>query len=210
MVVRCLEVGSFMANCYIVGSEKTKEGMVIDPGDEGQLILKTVQELGLKIGAIVATHAHMDHVSAVGEIKAATGADFLVHEDDAPGLKQREYFSSLFGVSFPEAPPPDRLLRDGDTIQVGGLRFQVLHTPGHTRGGMCLLGEGIVFTGDTLFSQGIGRSDLPGGDYQALIEAIRSRLMVLPDDTVVYPGHGPETSIGYERRYNPYLKEGLT
>ncbi|HLE02928.1 MAG TPA: MBL fold metallo-hydrolase, partial [Dehalococcoidia bacterium] len=111
MVVRCLEVGSFMANCYIVGSENAKEGMVIDPGDEGQLILKTVQELGLKIEAVVATHAHMDHVSAVGEIKAATGADFLVHEDDAPGLKQREYFSSLFGVSFPEAPPPDRLLR---------------------------------------------------------------------------------------------------
>ncbi len=112
-------------------------------------------------------------------------------------------------MSFPEPPPPDRLLKEGDAIQVGDLQFQVLHTPGHTLGGMCLVGEGIVFTGDTLFSQGIGRFDLPGGDYEALMEAIRSRLMALPDDTIVYPGHGPETTIGYERRYNPYLKEGL-
>jgi len=199
-----------MANCYIVGSEKTGEGIVIDPGAESQRILKKIEELGLKIGAIIATHAHPDHVSAVGKVKAATGAEFLIHEDDAQGLEQGGYISSLLGMSFPKSPAPDRLLKDGDTIQVGELQLRVLHTPGHTPGGMCLLGEGIVFTGDTLFSQGIGRCDFPGGDYQALMEAIRSRLMSLPDDTAVYPGHGPETTIGYERDCNPFLKEGLT
>ena len=205
-----MEVGSLMANCYIVGSEKTKDGMVIDPGAEAQRILKAVQELGLKIEAIVATHAHMDHVSAVGELKAATGAEFLIHEDDAPGLKEVEPFASFFGESFPQPPPPDRLLKHGDIIRVGDLAFKVLHTPGHTLGGMCLAGEGVVFTGDTLFAQGIGRFDLPGGDYPALMEAIRSRLMALPDDTVVYPGHGPETSIGHEHQYNPYITGELS
>jgi len=210
MVLRRLELGSFMANCYIVGSKKTKDAMVIDPGDEAQRVLGAIGELGLKIRAIVATHAHMDHVSAVGELKAATRAEFLIHEDDAPGLKEVPYFSSLFGESFPQPPPPDRMLKEGDTVEVGDLKFRVLHTPGHTLGGMCLAGEGVVFTGDTLFNQGIGRYDLPGGDYEALMAAIRSRLMSLPDDTVVYPGHGPESSIGYERGYNPYLEEQLT
>jgi len=205
MSLQRLAVGSFMANCYIVGCEKTKEAMVVDPGDEGERILARIKELGLKPKVIVATHAHGDHVSAVGEIKAATGAEFLLHEAEAPGLKLLDYFSSLFGTSFVGPPAPDRLVKDGDTILFGDLKFQVVHTPGHSPGGICLLGEGAVFTGDTLFAQGIGRSDLPGGDYHVLMAAIRSRLLSLPDETVVYPGHGPETSIGYERRYNPYL-----
>jgi len=204
MILRRLVVGPFASNCYIVGSESTKEGMIIDPGDEAKEILKNVKDLNLDIKIIVLTHAHIDHVGAVKEVKDATGAEVAVHSDDA-NLLQDQSFGRVFGLSYPTPPPPDRLLKGGDSIDIGDLHFSVLHTPGHSRGGICLLGHGAVFSGDTLFNYGIGRTDFPGCSYDQLMNSIHTKLMVLPDDTIVYPGHGPDTTIGAERHGNPFL-----
>jgi len=191
VIVKRLIVGPFAANCYIVGSEATKEGMIIDPGDEAGQILESVKDWQLDIKFIVITHGHIDHVGAVKEVREATGAEGCIHSADAQFL-QRQLAA-------------DRLLKGGDNIKVGDLHFLVLHTPGHTPGGICLLGQGVVFTGDTLFNYGIGRTDLPGGSHSQLMNSIHTKLMVLPDATIVYPGHGPETTIGAERRSNPFL-----
>ena len=204
MLISGLVVGPFASNCYIVGSESSKEGMIIDPGAEAEVILKKVKDLGLDIKYIVLTHGHIDHVSALKEVKEATGAEVAIHADDADSL-QGHSLGTLFGLSFPTPPPPDRLLKDGDSIDIGDLHFLVLHTPGHSPGGICLLGQGVVFSGDTLFNYGMGRYDLPGGDYKKLMNGINTKLMVLPDETAVYPGHGPATTIGAERRGNPFL-----
>ena len=204
VILKKLVVGPLASNCYIVGSETTKEGMIIDPADEAEEILRGIEELGLKIKFIVLTHGHPDHVGALKEIKEATGAEIAIHTDDGEILRQ-QFLGFLFGLSYPEPPAPDRLLKRGDGIDIGDLRFSVLHTPGHTPGGICLLGHGVLFSGDTLFNCGIGRYDLPGGDYNQLMDSLHTKLMVLPDDTIVYPGHGPETTIGAERRANPFL-----
>lgn len=205
MILKKLVVGPLASNCYIVGSEPTKEGMIIDPADEAEEILQSIKELGLKISLIVLTHGHPDHVGALKEIKEATGAEVAIHTDDAEFLQQQS-LGFLFGLSYPAPPPPDRLLKDKDSIDIGDLHFGVLHTPGHTPGGICLLEHGVLFSGDTLFNYGIGRYDLPGGDYNQLMDSLRTKLMGLPDDTIVYPGHGPETTIGAERRGNPFLQ----
>jgi len=208
MILKELMVGLFGSNCFIVGCERTKVGLIIDPGADGTTILKTADSLGLKIHTIVATHNHLDHVGAMAQVKDATKAAYLVHEYDAESMTP-SVFGRMMGLvmshSFKAPPKPDRLLRDGDLIEVGDLRFTVLHTPGHTRGGISLLGDGIVFSGDTLFNLGIGRTDLPSGNHSTLINSIVTRLMSLPDDTIVYPGHGPRTTIGYERVRNPFL-----
>ncbi len=205
MIFKKLVVGPLASNCYIIGSETTKEGIIIDPADEAERILQSVKELGLKIKCIVLTHGHPDHIGALKEIKEATGAEIAVHADDAESLQQ-SFLGALFGLVYPVPPPPDRLLREEDNIDTGDLHFSVLHTPGHTPGGICLLGHGILFSGDTLFNYGIGRYDLPGGDYSQLMDSLQTKLMELPDDTIVYPGHGPETTIGDERRGNPFLQ----
>jgi hydroxyacylglutathione hydrolase len=208
LIIDCLAVGPFATNCYIVGSEETKHGIIIDPGDDAAAILGRVADLGLDIKMLVLTHGHIDHVGALKAVKEATDAEMAIHADDAKSLRGlRGVLQSIIvpGLFYPLPPPPERLLRDGDSLDVGGLHFEVLHTPGHTPGGICLLGEGVVFSGDTLFNYGIGRTDLPGGSYHRLVESIRSRLLALPDDTVVYPGHGPETTIGAERAGNPFL-----
>ena len=204
MIVRKLTLGPFATNCYIVGSESNKEGMVIDPADEAQLILSNVRELGLDIKSIILTHGHLDHIGALKEVKEATGAEVAIHSDDANFLHDH-LLGALFGLAYPTPPLPDRLLKDGDSLDVGDLHFSVLHTPGHSLGGICLLGYGVVFSGDTLFNYGIGRADLPGGSYSQLMDSIHNQLMVLPDDTIVYPGHGPDSTIGAERRGNPFL-----
>ncbi|GAH28002.1 unnamed protein product [marine sediment metagenome] len=204
MILKKLVVGPFASNCYIVGSESSKEGIIIDPGDEAEVILRNVEDLELEIRSIVLTHGHIDHIGALKEVKEATGAEVAIHTDEAESL-QRQPLSTLFGISYPDPPPPDRSLKDGDGIDIGDLHFLVLHTPGHSPGGICLLGEGVVFSGDTLFNYGIGRTDLPGGNHSQLMNSIHTKLMVLPDNTVVYPGHGPETTIGTERRDNPFL-----
>ncbi len=204
MIIKRAIVGPFASNCYVVGSEATKDGMIIDPGADAREILSNVNQLDIKI--IVLTHAHVDHIGAVNEVKKATGAQIAVHSADAQ-LLQGQRGGTIFGFSQ-SLPSAERLLQGGDTIDIGDLRFLVLHTPGHTAGGICLLGGGVVFSGDTLFNYGIGRSDFPGGSYGQLLNSIHTKLMILPDSTVVYPGHGPETTIGAERRGNPFLRGG--
>ena len=205
MIVKKLEVGPFASNCYIVGSEANKEGVIIDPGADAEEILKNVKKLGLNTKLIVLTHGHIDHVGALKEVKDATGAEVAIHTDEAESLQERS-LATLFGLSYPTPPPPDRLLKGGDSIDIGDLHLLVLHTPGHSPGGICLLGEGVVFSGDTLFNFGIGRYDLPGGSGSQLMNSIHTKLMILPDNTIVYPGHGPATTIGTERRGNPFLR----
>ncbi|MBI4287559.1 MAG: MBL fold metallo-hydrolase [Chloroflexi bacterium] len=210
MLLEKLEVGGFASNCYIVASEKTKEGMLVDAGDDADRIMKRLEAHGVKLQLIVLTHGHLDHVGAVRKIKEATGAKLAAHADERlAGASERQMVSSQFGIKLDAPPPPDMLLRGGDTIKVGDLSFQVLHTPGHSPGGICLVGHGVVFTGDTLFNYGIGRYDFPGGNLHMLMDSIHTRLLTLPDNTIAYPGHGPETTIGDERQGNPFLKPGV-
>ncbi len=204
MILRILELGSFGSNCYIIGDEASKDGMIIDPGADGSSIMKQVKALGLKIKIIVLTHSHIDHIGGLAEVKKATGAEIAIYESEAPFLLKQP-FRLDFMPPTPPAPPADRLLKEGDILTIGKLKFKVLHTPGHTIGGICLVGDGIVFTGDTLFNFGIGRADFPGSDYDQELKSIRTKLMTLPDDYKVYPGHGPASTIGAERIGNPFL-----
>ncbi|MFC2043762.1 MBL fold metallo-hydrolase [Chloroflexota bacterium] len=206
MIIERLEVGPFAANCYIVGDESSKESMIIDPGAEANKILKTNEDLGLKVKFIVLTHTHIDHAGAAKEVKEATRAEITLHSDDANSIGKRSS-GNPFGIFYLPPLPPDRLLKDEDSIDIGKLRSLVLHTPGHSPGGISLLGDGVVFTGDTLFNFAIGRTDLPGGNYSQIINSINTKLMVLPDNTIVYPGHGPQTTIGIERERNPFLRD---
>ena len=208
MILQMLTVGSFGSNCYIVGSEKTKEGIIIDPGADPEDIISAVRRLELKITMIIATHGHVDHVGALGEVKQAFKVPFALHADEAPTLPEvSKYISTLFGMQLAPLPAPDKLLNEGDIIKVGEYSFKVLHTPGHSPGGISLAGNGVVFSGDTLFNYGIGRTDFPGGSYDVLMESIKTKLMTLPDKTIVLSGHGPETTIGAERRGNPWARD---
>ena len=206
MIVEKLELLPFGTNCYIVGDESTKEGMIIDPGADASRILGRVKDLQLNIKYVVLTHAHIDHIGALAEVVNATGAEFAVHPEDAKALEASPQSSMSPFFSPQPPPPPDQLLNGGDSIDIGSLHFLVLHTPGHSLGCICLLGEGVVFSGDTLFNFGIGRTDFPGGSYRQILDSIHTKLMILPDNTIVYTGHGPDTTIGTERRGNPFLR----
>lgn len=206
MIIKRLVVGPLSANCYIVGSEATGEGLVIDPGGNPGGILKTISDSGLAIKMIVLTHGHSDHIAALCDIQDRTGAEVAIHTADAQFLNGRGSLSTMFGISYKTPDPPDRLLDEGDIIDIGGLHFSVLHTPGHTPGSICLLTGDKVFTGDTLFYRGIGTTLMPGSSRRQLIDSIHTRLTALPDDTIIYPGHGRQTTIGAERRNNPFVR----
>ncbi len=206
MITECIPVGPMGANCYVIGCEETKESAVVDPGGEVNKILAYLKDKGLNLKYIIDTHGHIDHIAGNDKLREATGAKLLIHELDAPMLSDtRQNLSAFMGfeVSF---KPADQLLSDGDTVEVGKVKLEVIHTPGHTRGGICLITAGAVFTGDTLFHGSIGRTDFPGGDFATIINSIKQKLMSLPDDTAVYPGHMGLSTIAYERKHNPFLR----
>ncbi len=195
-----------MANCYIVGCEDTRKAVVIDPGADADRILMELARLKLSVQYLLNTHGHFDHVGANKKMKAATGADILIHALDAPMLSRLSASAAAWGMVAEDSPAPDRFLEDGDTISFGNLTLEVMHTPGHTPGGVSFYTNDSVFVGDTLFASSIGRTDFPGGNYDTLIASIRNKLFRLDDLTRVFSGHGPETSIGQEKRYNPFVR----
>lgn len=205
MILESVVVGPLMVNCYVLGCENSREGVVVDPGDDTDRILDAVSRHGLKVVAVINTHGHFDHTGGNQRIVTETGAGLLIHELDAPMLARAVDTAAMFGLTAENSPPPSRFLTEGEFVAFGEYRLRVLHTPGHTLGGCSLHLEGMVFTGDTLFADSVGRTDFPGGSSVALGKSIREKLLILPDDTIVYPGHGPSTTIGRERKHNPYL-----
>ena len=209
MIFEIVVVGQLGVNCFILGDSSTGEGVIVDPGADAEKILAATEKLGLSIRYVINTHGHFDHVGGNRRVLAATGAQLLIHEEDTPFLSRAADVATMYGLSTENSPPPDRFLEDGMVIGFGGFSMKVLHTPGHTPGGCCLYLEeqGKVITGDTLFAEGVGRTDFPGSSHDALIHGIRTKLMVLPDSTLAFPGHGPSTTIGHEKRYNPYISQ---
>lgn len=203
--VVCITNGQFAENCYLVADPVAKECAIVDPGEESGRILAEVARRGWRVTGIWLTHAHVDHILGVAAVKAATGAPIHLHAADRPlydGLPQQAVW---MGLTAPPAPPPDVELRHGEHVRVGAHEFEVRHTPGHSPGAVSFVAPGVALTGDALFAGSVGRTDLPGGNGAALLSAIRARLLPLPDDTVVYSGHGPATTIGAERAGNPFL-----
>jgi hydroxyacylglutathione hydrolase len=205
LVIKRLVVGSLSANCYIVGVEEAGAGLVIDPGGNPEQISRAISDSGLDIEVIILTHGHSDHIAALRDIQDKTGAEVAIHIEDADFLEGSGSLSSQFGISYRTPHSPDRLLHEGDIIEIGKVQFTILHTPGHTPGSICLLTGNQIFTGDTLFRRGIGTTLMPGSSRSQLLESIRQRLMTLPDNTIIYPGHGRETTISAERTDNPYV-----
>ena len=202
--IHTLVVGRIQTNCYILQSDST--ALVIDPGDESERIIRFLKDIAVKPTHIVATHTHFDHVLGVDTIRAKLKIPFLIHRDDLSMLESMQSrVRQIMGFSVPPPPKVDQFLEDGQSIEFGQDKVKVIHTPGHSPGSISLAGQDFVMTGDALFNQSIGRTDLPGGDLDTLIRSITQRLFILDDDTIVYPGHGPETSIGDEKFANPFV-----
>jgi hydroxyacylglutathione hydrolase len=208
VILKMLVVGPIQSNCYILGCERTKKAAVIDPGGDVNSILMTLAQDKLSLVYIINTHGHFDHSGGNKPLKAATGAELLIHRADAPMILQQERGGALWGMEIQNSPPPSRYIDEGDVITFGDISLKVLHTPGHSPGGISLVTDKMVFVGDTLFAGSIGRTDFPGGDYEGLLDNVRKKIFTLGDDVIVYPGHGPETTIGHERRYNPFFADG--
>ncbi|MBF0429727.1 MAG: MBL fold metallo-hydrolase [Fibrobacteria bacterium] len=206
MIIKTLSVGPIQANCYIIACEQTKKAAIIDPGDEAERIMDMVTSEQLSIELILNTHGHFDHAGANAAIKKTTNATLIIHSLDAEMLGQLSTDAGMFGLSSDNSPPPDKLVEDGDKLTLGNLSIDILHTPGHTPGGISFLVEEAVFTGDTLFAGSIGRTDLPGGDFQALEQSIRTKLYTLEDKIQVYPGHMGPTTISDEKRFNGFVR----
>jgi hydroxyacylglutathione hydrolase len=207
MIFEALTVGYISTNCYIVGSETTKRGMVIDPGGSASAIMRSINKHGLSVSLIVVTHSHFDHLGAVKALKDATNAQFAAGsgaDKMAPGAYAKMVSVMTNGTIV--VPDPDLFLKDNEEVKIDDLNFKVLYTPGHSPDEICLYGHGLLFSGDTLFNSGIGRTDFPGCSYEQLESSIKKKLYVLPDSTIVYPGHGPETTIGDEKRGNPFVR----
>lgn len=203
MIIKTLVVGPLQVNCHIIGDERTGKAMVIDPGDEPDMIMNVIRINGLSVEYIVCTHGHFDHVGAVADVKKETGAKIVLHQGDLELYSSAAELAHYFGMELQPQPRPDIFVKEGDSINVGMLSFAVYQSPGHSPGGIVLYGEGIVVTGDTLFAGAIGRTDLPGGDDRAIRKSL-SRLMSLPEDSVVLCGHGDSSTIGREKRENPF------
>jgi glyoxylase-like metal-dependent hydrolase (beta-lactamase superfamily II) len=208
MILETFPVGPLQSNCTILGDEESGEAVVVDPGDEAGRIARRLAELGLKLKQILVTHAHIDHVGGALRLKRLTGAPILLHQDDLPLLATMDDQAGWIGVPTPETAPPDAWLADGQLVGLERFPAQVLHTPGHTQGSVCLhfAPLKLLIAGDTLFAGSIGRTDLPGGNSEQIIDSIQTRLLALPDETKVLTGHGPATTIGNERRNNPFLR----
>jgi hydroxyacylglutathione hydrolase len=199
-------VGPLACNCYIVGDPASREAIVVDPGGDADELAAEVSSLGLKIVQIVATHAHFDHMIAAQELRTLTDAPFRLHLGDRPLLDWYLESGRLFlGVELPPPPEIDQAIDEGDKLRAGAVELEVLHTPGHSPGSISLVASTEIFAGDTLFAASVGRSDLPGGDGNLLVKVIRGKLFAFGDDTIVHPGHGPATTIGQERRLNPFV-----
>jgi glyoxylase-like metal-dependent hydrolase (beta-lactamase superfamily II) len=210
MILLAITVGRLQANCYVVGDEATREVLVVDPGDEAPRILAELQRLELRAVALLVTHHHLDHSGGAHDVLAgAPDARFYMHRLDYPRIAESAPTASMwYGHAVTPPPEPDRFLEDGDTIEVGRHVFRALHCPGHTPGSLCLYNdedEGVVFTGDVLFAGSIGRSDFPGGNFEQLTTSIKTKLLTLPDSTLVLPGHLGGSTIERERRFNPFL-----
>mgnify|MGYP001036694579 CR=1 FL=1 len=206
MNIKRLQAGIYAANCYIVASSDLSEAIVVDPGGDADMILSEINKLAAKVKGILLTHGHGDHIGGVMALNKSLGVPVMVHKADLEMVKSSELnFSSSMAMDE-VIIEPDVLLTDGDEISIGNEKLLVIHTPGHTRGGICLYTLGHLITGDTLFKGSIGRTDLYGGDFDTIIRSIKNKLLRLPEDTIVYPGHGPESSIGFEKQRNPFLK----
>ncbi len=207
MGIKRVIVGPLEVNCYLVWDGETKEALCIDPGDNVERILDAAEGEGATISRIINTHGHFDHIGGNEALQRATGVSLAMHGDAIPTMEEAISHGALFGIAVTPSPQPDMILNDGDTIEVGSLTFTVIHTPGHSKGGISLYAPLLktVFTGDTLFAGGIGRTDLTGGSYDQLITSIKERLLTLDDETEVMPGHGEKSTIGRERMSNPFL-----
>jgi glyoxylase-like metal-dependent hydrolase (beta-lactamase superfamily II) len=205
--IECILNGPFEENCYLVWKEGSTSCLVIDPGSSPDMLQKAAQKAGVRPSLIVATHAHVDHVGAVHALKETFQAPFAMHEGDQEQLDMLEDAYSYYGFGTTKKPAVDRVLKDGDTVEAGDLKLKVIATPGHSQGSLCLYHDsGVLFSGDTLFRRSVGRYDFPGGSREQLQKSIQSRLYTLPDATVVYPGHGESTTIGEEKRENPFIQ----
>lgn len=208
MLLQTLRVGPLAVNCYIAGDEGSREVIVIDPGGDVRTIVDALRQMRARVTGIVLTHAHFDHVLGLAGLKANTPAPLWIGEAEQPVLERAEEQAKHFGLEIPSVPKPDKLLKDGDTFAVGSVDFQVIATPGHSPGSICLYAAGSksLFSGDTLMRGGIGRTDLPGGSMAEELKSIRTKLLTLPLEARVYPGHGPVTTIAEEKAYNVFLQ----
>lgn len=205
MKIERIPVGTIQANCYILGCNFTKEGIIIDPGADAQGLISKIKELDLKIKYILLTHGHYDHIAAVNEIKRKIKAPICIHSLDKEILENPELnLSTMFGQSM--SVSYDIELKEGDVLSIGNIKLKIIHTPGHTPGGICIVGDQEVFTGDTLFAGSIGRTDFPQGNMKKLLSSIKNKLFVLPGDTKIYPGHGPSSTIEQEKNTNPFFR----
>jgi glyoxylase-like metal-dependent hydrolase (beta-lactamase superfamily II) len=211
MILEMLTVGPFQENCYVIGDQESGIGAIIDPGDEAARIAMAVEETGLDIGSIIVTHAHIDHVGAVAALTDEYACPVLMHAEAEPMLEGLPTQAMMMGIRFGKVPRVDRYVEDEEIVEVGDLRLHSLYTPGHAPGHLAfyLQDEGLVLSGDALFAGSVGRVDLPGGSMEVLMQSIEERLLTLPNETVVYPGHGPRTTIGNERTSNPFLQGGM-
>jgi hydroxyacylglutathione hydrolase len=211
MILEMLTVGPFQENCYIIGDENSGVGAVVDPGDEAARIALAVEQTDLDVESILVTHAHIDHVGAVAALGDEYACPVLMHAESEPMLKQLPTQAMMMGLKFGKVPAVDRHIGDGEVLEVGELRLQSLYTPGHAPGHLAFYveDESLVLSGDALFAGSVGRTDLPGGSMEVLMRSIEERLLTLPDETRIFPGHGPQTEIGNERTTNPFLRGGL-